>query len=238
MAGVGEGSCDPRGESNITTLASGQKQVYTRAYRAQALLTGGMTRVLEHLVQGNYDPAIYNSPMDGFLPLEKADANELLEAQINTTDWLTELGAKPDDDVVADAQDTQARNAFHALTADPETAKQALTQITLPPAIQRLVSMLTVYDWSFVEHAKQLRGMAVAKILEETDHPDARIRLKALEMLGKVTEVGLFTDRIEIKKTELSDHELDEKIKQKLAAIQNTVEVDATEVETIDDEQD
>ena len=193
--------------------------------------------MLEHLVKGNYDPTVYDMPMESFLPLDKADANELLEAQVNTTDWLTELGAKPDEDVVTDAQDAQARQAFHALTADPETAKQALTQITLPPAIQRLVSMLTVYDWSFVEHAKQLRGMAVAKILEETDHPDARIRLKALEMLGKVTEVGLFTDRIEIKKTELSDIELDERIKQKLEVIQKTIEVDATEVEPVEDEQ-
>jgi hypothetical protein len=80
--------------------------------------------------------------------------------------------------------------------------------------------------------------MAVAKILEETDHPDARIRLKALEMLGKVTEVGLFTERIEIKKTELSDVELDERIKQKLEVIQKTIEVDATEVESVEDEQD
>jgi hypothetical protein len=80
--------------------------------------------------------------------------------------------------------------------------------------------------------------MAVAKILEETDHPDARIRLKALEMLGKVTEVGLFTERIEIKKTELSDVELDERIKQKLQAIQKTIEIDATEVESVEDEQD
>ena len=194
--------------------------------------------MLEHLVKGNYDPTVYNAPLEGFLSLEKADANELLEAQVNTTDWLAELGAKPDEDVVTNAQDAQARQAFHALTADPDSAKQALTQITLPPAIQRLVSMLTVYDWSFVEHAKQLRGMAVAKILEETDHPDARIRLKALEMLGKVTEVGLFTERIEIKKTELSDVELDERIKQKLEVIQKTIEVDATEVESVEDEQD
>jgi hypothetical protein len=194
--------------------------------------------VLEHLVKGNYDPTVYNAPLDGFLSLEKADANELLEAQVNTTDWLSELGAKPDEDVVMDAQDAQARQAFHALTTDPDSAKHALTQITLPPAIQRLVSMLTVYDWSFVEHARQLRGMAVAKILEETDHPDARIRLKALEMLGKVTEVGLFTERIEIKKTELSDVELDERIKQKLQIIQKTIEIDATEVESVEDEQD
>ena len=49
-------------------------------------------------------------------------------------------------------------------------------------------------------------------------------------MLGKVTEVGLFTERIEIKKTELSDVELDERIKQKLQIIQKTIEIDATEV--------
>jgi hypothetical protein len=92
-----------------------------------------MTRVLEHLVKGNYDPTVYNAPLEGFLSLEKADANELLEAQVNTTDWLAELGAKPDEDVVTDAQDAQARQAFHALTADPDSAKHALTQITLPP---------------------------------------------------------------------------------------------------------
>jgi len=97
---------------------------------------------------------------------------------------------------------------------------------------------LTAYDWQFVEQAQHIRGMAVAKILEETDHPDARIRLKALELLGRVTEVGLFTDRIEVKKSDLSDVELDERIKQKLEAMQKTIEVDATEVELTDDEQD
>jgi hypothetical protein len=91
--------------------------------------------------------------------------------------------------------------------------------------------MLTAYDWQFVEQAQRIRGMAVAKILEETDHPDARIRLKALEMLGKVTEVGLFTERIEIKKSDLSDVELDERIKQKLDALHKTIEVEAQEVE-------
>ena len=38
--------------------------------------------------------------------------------------------------------------------------------------------MLALYDWDFVEQAKELRGFVVAKILEETSHPDARIRLR------------------------------------------------------------
>lgn len=189
--------------------------------------------MLNHLLDDAYDPEVLVAPTEGFAPLKKVDANTLLDAQVNTADWLQELGAKDDETLVANAQDTQARDAFHALTADPTRAKDALTQITLPPAIQKLVGMLTVYDWSFVEHARQLRGMAVAKIVEETDHPDARIRLKALELLGKVTEVGLFTERIEVKKSEMSDAELDAKIKEKLATLSRTIEVDATEVEDI-----
>ena len=82
--------------------------------------------------------------------------------------------------------------------------------------MQHLVGMLTAYDWAFVEQAKELRGYAVAQILEEVKHPDARIRLKALDMLGKVTEVALFTERVEVKKAQMSDVELETRIKEKL----------------------
>jgi hypothetical protein len=85
--------------------------------------------------------------------------------------------------------------------------------------------MLTAYDWAFVEQAKELRGFAVAKILEEVEHPDARIRLKALDMLGKVTEVALFTERIEVKKTEMSDVELEARIKDKLNRFMGVIDV-------------
>jgi hypothetical protein len=91
--------------------------------------------------------------------------------------------------------------------------------------------MLSAYDWEFVEQAKNLRGMAVAKILEETNHPDARIRLKALDMLGRITEVALFTERIEVKKTDMADHEIDAKIKEKLNRFMGVVDVeDVTEI--------
>jgi hypothetical protein len=93
--------------------------------------------------------------------------------------------------------------------------------------------MLSAYDWEFVEQAKNLRGMAVAKILEETNHPDARIRLKALDMLGRITEVALFTERIEVKKTDMADHEIDAKIKEKLNRFMGVVDVeDVTEIDT------
>lgn len=187
--------------------------------------------MLEHLLEIEYESEVLDAPADGFTPIKKIDTAELLEGQIQTTDWLKELGASTDEEVLEHAQEEIARDAFKALVANPTEAKAALQKVTLPPAIQKIVGMLTAYDWAFVEQAKELRGMAVAKIVEETDHPDARIRLKALELLGKVTEVGLFTERISVKKEDMSDDELDQKIRDKLAQLQKTVDAEATEIE-------
>jgi hypothetical protein len=85
-----------------------------------------------------------------------------------------------------------------------------------------------------VEQAKEIRGYAVSQLLEETKHPDARIRLRALELLGRVTEIALFTDRVEVKKTTVTDAELDAKIKEKLARFTGVVDVTPTDVAYIE----
>jgi hypothetical protein len=95
--------------------------------------------------------------------------------------------------------------------------------------------MVTAYQWKFVEQAEELRSMAVSHIVKEIQHPDARIRLKALEMLGKVTEVALFTDRVSVKSEDVSDEELDKRIKEKLGKYMGAVDVVATEVKEIED---
>jgi hypothetical protein len=100
-----------------------------------------------------------------------------------------------------------------------------------PVAVQRLVGMLTAYDWEFVQQAKEIRGYTVAKLIEETESPNANIRLKALGLLGKVTEVGLFTEKVEIKKTDLTEEEIDTKLKEKLAKFMGVVDADYTDVE-------
>ena len=43
--------------------------------------------------------------------------------------------------------------------------------------------------------------------------------------LGKVTEVGLFTEQIEVKKTEMSDAEVEQRIKDKLAKFMGVIDV-------------
>ena len=166
--------------------------------------------MLEHLLE-----------FEDFTSLEtkRLPAAALLSAQSATADWLSALGAPVASDVAAAEAAAFAQQAFVAVTqTTPAPAqKAALLELKTPEAVRHLTGMLTAYDWEFVEQAKELRGYTVAQILEETKHPDARIRLRALEMLGRVTEIALFTDRVEIKKTEMSDTELEARIKEKLS---------------------
>ncbi len=159
--------------------------------------------------------------------LDKAEIDGIADAQLRTLDWLDELGANTGD-VASELDRDAARRAFGAITTQrtpEEEQRAALVALKTPSAVRHITGMLTAYDWEFVEQAKELRGYTVAKIVEETKSPNAQIRLKALQMLGKVTEVGLFTDKIEVKKTEMSDFELETRIKDKLNRFMGVVDV-------------
>jgi len=187
--------------------------------------------MLEHLV--DFEPPVMEHKPRASPPLEKSSPQEILNAQVNTTAWLEKLGVDDDDKALKEANAKAAQKVFTALSTNTPVAetKHQLTQIKTPEAVRHLVAMLAAYDWEFVEQAKHLRGMAVAKILEETNHPDARVRLKALDMLGRITEVALFTERVEIKKADMSDSDIDKKIKEKLNKFMGVVDVeDVTEI--------
>ena len=168
-----------------------------------------------------------NAGLEDFMSIDAVDTADLLSAQIATAEWLDELGATPDDEVSNQAQTAAAREAFKVVIADqdPHDQKTKLLQLKTPAAVRHITGMLTAYDWEFVAMAKELRGYTVAKLFEETQSPNANIRLKALIALGKVTEVGLFTEQIEVKKIEMSDAEVEQRIKDKLAKFMGVIDV-------------
>ena len=179
--------------------------------------------MLDHLV--HFEPEV--TSRDGFVKLDDASPSDVLSAQVATEQWLAELGVD-DDETVANQQQTQAaRKAFNAVTTNADTTEQkaSLAELKTPAAVRHLTGMLAAYDWQFIEMAQQLRGYTVAKILEETKSPNANVRLKALIALGKVTEVGLFTEQIEVKKVEMSDAEVEQRIKDKLAKFMGVIDV-------------
>ena len=196
---------------------------------------GNTVLLLEHLVsadEADFTPDV-QSDAGGFVPLEKINAPQTLGAQKQTADWLNQFASEEEDqEVLSKAQEQQVANAFAALTTNSPDAKNQLLNLQAPEEIVNDVAMVTGYQWEFVKQANELRSMSVAKIVKETDHPDARIRLKALELLGKVTEVALFTDRVEVKSTEVSDEDLEKRIREKLAKYMGKAEV--VEVEEIE----
>lgn len=190
--------------------------------------------LLSHLVSANaadYVPEIEagEGPMT---PIEKLDAAQTLNAQLKTSEWMKEISSE-DDEIISQVQEHKVGEAFAALSTNAPEAKNKLLEMQVPEEIRATVAMVSAYQWKFLEQAEQLRNMAVAKIVKETDHPDARIRLKALDMLGKVTEVALFTDRIEIKRTELSDEDLEKRIKAKLDRVSGVVDAEFKEMDEV-----
>lgn len=189
--------------------------------------------MLEHLI--DYEPPIVEAD-ETTVSLKKARPSAIVSAQQATADWLATMGAPTEGMITDTGASLQAQSAFTAIAKPLSEADQrkAILQLNTPPAVRKLVGMLTAYDWAFVEQAKEIRGYAVAKILEEVEHPDARIRLRALELLGKVTEVALFTDRVEVKRTALNDEELDAKIKEKLSRFVGVVDIEPQDAVVLD----
>lgn len=186
--------------------------------------------MLEHLINGEFHPEVVDATAE-VLSFEKAGPTTTIDAKVKTAQWLKDLELD-DDEIETKAEAEAARKSFASLVTGQSTAntQQALANIKTPVAVQHLVGMLTAYDWAFIEQARELRGYAVAQILEEVKHPDARIRLKALQMLGTVTEVALFTERVEVKKETMSDVELEARIKDKLNRFMGVIDVvDVTE---------
>jgi hypothetical protein len=81
-------------------------------------------------------------------------------------------------------------------------------------ALVHLEAILSEYDRDLLNVSSRLRSYVTNKILLETIDEDARIRLKALELLGKVGSVGLFSERVEVDIKVRSVEQVDEELGQ------------------------
>ena len=154
---------------------------------------------------------------------EDATPQEVLNAMHKTANLLEELGIPSDEDIDNRMERQAARDAFSALNFDPddEAQQRQLARLKSAEGVHHLVGMLSAYDFEFIDKAKELRGYTVAKILELTENGDPKVRLKALKMLGDVTEVGLFTTKVEVKHKheDADEEEINRRLQEKLQAM-------------------
>jgi hypothetical protein len=99
------------------------------------------------------------------------------------------------------------------------TTKRAAT---LTPASIRLTNnIIEEFNHSVVESSKQLRNLVTNKLIIESENPDPRVRMRAIELLGKISDVGLFTEKSEVTITHQTTDDIKEKLRIKLAKLVN-----------------
>jgi len=145
-----------------------------------------------------------------------------IDAACNTVRELSEHGLEVDTTI--EDKDVAAKLAL-AYAENPEGASKKVTKkkaATLTPAsIVMTRNILEEFGRSVAESAVQIRHMVTNKLVLETDNPDPGIRIRALELLGKISDVGLFADKSEVTITHQSTEDLRLRLRSKLAKLVN-----------------
>ena len=90
-----------------------------------------------------------------------------------------------------------------------------------PQVVVYLQGLLSEYDKTVVKSAAQLRTYVTNKLLVESDNADPKIRMRSLELLGKISDVGLFTDKTEITMRHRPTEELEQLLRERLTRVIN-----------------
>lgn len=126
---------------------------------------------------------------------------------------LVETDSLPTPDAITELDQEISRSAFlgHRNISDDELSN--------PGVLAHLGALLSEYDKTVVQSANQLRTYITNRLLLESDNRDPRIRMKALEMLGKISDVGLFTDKTEITMRHRPTEELEQMLRERLTKV-------------------
>jgi hypothetical protein len=143
-----------------------------------------------------------------------ADLRERVDAAFAA---LTEMQA---DVVVTDEDEVLARQVLTGARKPTEVA------LSSPGTVVHIKAILSEYDKAVVESAAQIRTFVTNKLILESENADPRIRMRALELLGKISDVGLFTEKTEVTMRHRPTAELEQLLRERLARTLNADEVE------------
>tara|TARA_R100001163_G_C5030678_1_gene170980 strand:+ start:4 stop:603 length:600 start_codon:yes stop_codon:yes gene_type:complete len=173
---------------------------------------------------------------DDFEAQEPTTLNTKVKVAASTAKVLVEGGAEIP---VSTPEKIEAEELFKVFT-DPEQKGMVNAAVnkslSTPATVKHLYAMLSDYDHQVVQEAVQLRRFVTNKLIEDTGLNDPRHRLKALELLGKISDVGLFSEKTEVIVKHATTEELEKQIRTKLSKIINAEKTIDTSFEVIDDE--
>jgi hypothetical protein len=182
-------------------------------------------------------------PIDNNVPLPGSEEREsrmtLVEkarAAANAAEMLEKYGLKTEKPTEEDR--AAAAAIVNTYAADPEKAEKTVTTPRLgtmsPSAVKLTRDILDTFGHAVVDSSLKVRHMVVNKLIQETENDDARIRLRALELLGKMSDVGLFTEKSEVTITHQTSEDLRASLREKLTKMKDVTPGSVEDAEILD----
>jgi hypothetical protein len=149
------------------------------------------------------------------------DLKERIEAACATAQQLEMYGL--DIANLTDADHELAATLAGSYAEDPhkiskEVNDQRMSSMT-PSSMILVGNILDEFGRLVVTDSVKIRNLITNKLLLESEHDDAKVRLRALELLGKISDVGLFSEKREITVTHQTSDELRESLRSKLSKL-------------------
>ena len=146
-----------------------------------------------------------------------------LAVTANTLSLLEELGAGPDiDPETARAEKNLVQNALKTQN------KKAMQSVTTAAYAAR--EFIKEYANQVSADVNEVRSALTTKLLALANCGDPKFELKAIELLGKHSDIALFTERSEITINHKSSADLEEAIKERVKRLLNADIVDVTPI--------
>ena len=165
------------------------------------------------------------------MPDKKADdapknARQAVEVSATTAMVLNELGMGFD---MTPEDEKAAEKLFENLSKNPEV-KQLPAELNVPAVAAKVGAILKAYDQRIIQDAIQLRTLITNKLVLIAECGDTRYELKALELLGKIQDVGLFSEKSEVTVVHKTTADLEDAIRER---VRRLIHANSTDVEPL-----
>ena len=147
---------------------------------------------------------------------------EEVEVAGRTAELLAELGAPLE---VSPEDEERERRLLEAVAKKKDS--KPLSRLNTAYAAS---AFLKTYGQQMAFDAAQARAAITAKLMEIANCGETKFELKALELLGKHSDIGLFTERSEITINYKNPEDLENAIKERVKRLLNADIIDVTPI--------
>lgn len=130
----------------------------------------------------------------------------------STATLMSELGLAFE---MTEEDEKKAQALFRAVDSTKKSQNNPKDMYQAPVAV-RLSALLSEYDKAIISDAAQARTYIMNRLLDLSACGDTKHELRAIELLGKMSDIGAFTEKSEITITHKNSEDLKKAIEDKL----------------------